>query len=305
MVVSPLRPRPRRLMQPAIDLHTHTTASDGTTSPAELVAAAVRAGLSAVAVTDHDVTFGAAEAVAAAAATGAPVEIVPGVEISAEWPRGQMHLLGLFVDPGDRALCGWLEEILGGRDARNARIVARLRELGVEIELSEVEAVAGDGAVGRPHIAQVLVRKGAVASLREAFDRYLGKGAAAYFDRLRATPGQAIERIHAAGGLAVLAHPHHCGAADEAELTAWVGELRDAGLDGIEVLYSTFSGEDRRVAQRLASRFDLLPSGGSDFHGGNKPDIRLGRGRGDLAVPREFLDRMKQALSRRLAPAGP
>jgi hypothetical protein len=291
-------------MQPAIDLHTHTTASDGTASPAELVVAAVRAGLSAVAVTDHDVTFGAAEAVAAAAASGAPVEIVPGVEVSAEWPPGQMHLLGLFIDPGDGAFSAWLAEILGGRDARNARIVARLRELGVAIELSEVEALAGEGAVGRPHMAQVLVAKGAAASLREAFDRYLGKGAAAYFDRLRATPEQAIARIHAAGGLAVLAHPHHCGAADEAELTGWVGELVDAGLDGIEVLYSTFSAADRQVAERLARRFDLLPSGGSDFHGGNKPDIRLGRGRGDLAVPRAFLEGMKEALARRPALAG-
>lgn len=284
-------------MRPEIDLHTHTTASDGTASPAELVAAAVDAGLSAVAVTDHDVTFGAAEAVAAAAASGAPIEVVPGVEVSAEWPRGQMHLLGLFINPEDRAFSGWLAEILGGRDARNARIVARLRELGVDLELAEVEAVAGDGAVGRPHMAQVLVAKGAAANVKEAFDRFLGKGAAAYFDRLRATPGQAIERIHAAGGLAVLAHPHHCGAADEEELTGWVGELREAGLDGIEVRYSTFSAVDRRRAERLARRFDLLPSGGSDFHGGNKPDIRLGRGRGDLAVPREYLDRMKEALS--------
>lgn len=297
-------------MLPEIDLHTHTTASDGTASPAELVDAAVGAGLSAVAVTDHDVTFGAAEAVAAAAASGAPIEVVPGVEVSAEWPRGQMHLLGLFIDPTDTAFSSWLAEILGGRDARNARIVARLRELGVDLELAEVEAVAGEGAVGRPHIAQVLVAKGAAANLRQAFDRFLGKGAAAYFDRLRATPEQAIERIHAAGGLAVLAHPHHCGAADEAELTGWVGELRDAGLDGIEVRYSTFCAADRKVAERLARRFDLLPSGGSDFHGANKPDIRLGRGRGDLAVPREFLDRMKEALSvkealaRRLALAG-
>jgi 3',5'-nucleoside bisphosphate phosphatase len=287
-----------------IDLHTHTTASDGTASPAELVAAAVGAGLSAVAVTDHDVTFGAAEAVAVAAATGAPIEVVPGVEVSAEWPRGQMHLLGLFIDPEDRAFRGWLEEILGGRDARNARIVARLRELGVDVELAEVEAVAGEGAVGRPHIAQVLVAKRAAASLREAFDRFLGKGAAAYFDRLRATPVEAIARIHAAGGLAVLAHPHYCGAADEAELTAWVGELAEAGLDGVEVRYSTFTAADRQVAERLARRFDLLPSGGSDFHGANKPEVRLGRGRGDLAVPREYLERMKEALARRPALAG-
>jgi predicted metal-dependent phosphoesterase TrpH len=279
------------------DLHTHTTASDGTLSPRELVTKAARAGLAAVAVTDHDVTFGAAEAVSAGAELG--VEVIPGVEVSAEWPPGQMHVLGLWIDPADAAFNRWLAAILGGRNERNRRIVGRLRELGVDIDLAEVEAVAGEGAVGRPHIAQVLIAKGAAADHRQAFDRYLAKGSAAYFDRLRATPAEAVERIHAAGGLAVLAHPHYCGARDAAELGVWVGQLRDAGLDGIEVRYSTFSAAHRRTAEALARRFDLLPSGGSDFHGAAKPAIRLGVGRGDLVVPAEWVEGMKEALARR------
>jgi hypothetical protein len=285
------------------DLHTHTTASDGTLTPRELVAAAARAGLAAVAVTDHDVTFGAAEAVAAGAEAG--VEVVPGVEVSADWPRGQMHVLGLWIDPADAALERWLAPILGGRNARNERIIARLRELGADLELAEVEAVAGDGAVGRPHIAQVMVAKGIVADPRQAFDRFLAKGAPAYFDRVRATPREAVEHIHAAGGLAVLAHPHYCGARDLAELAEWVGELKDAGLDGIEVRYSTFTAADQRDAAALARRFDLLPSGGSDFHGASKSGIQLGVGRGDLVVPAAWVDAMKEALApRRGAAAG-
>ncbi len=265
------------------------------------MAEAARAGLAAVAVTDHDVTFGAAEAVAHGDELG--VEVVPGVEVSAEWKPGQMHIVGLWIDPGDPELTEWLDAILGGRNARNTRIVARLRELGVDIELAEVEAVAGDGAVGRPHIAQVLVAKGAVGSRQEAFDRYLAKGAPAYFDRLRATPEEAIAHLHAAGGLAVLAHPHYCGARDAGQLSEWVGTLADAGLDGIEVRYSTFTAADRRVAEQLARRYDLLPSGGSDFHGAAKPDIALGSGRGDLEVPAAWLESLRAA--RTAAPPPP
>jgi hypothetical protein len=277
-----------------IDLHTHTSASDGSFSPAHLVRAAAAAELSAVAVTDHDITSGVAEALTEGREAG--IEVVPGVEVSAEWKPGQMHIVGLFIDPADKGLIGWLGEILAGRNTRNARIVERLRELGIDITLDEVLAVAGEGAVGRPHFAQVLIEKGAVRTRQEAFDRFLAKGTPGYVDRVRATPEDAIARIHAAGGLAVLAHINYCGHRNDAELRAWVTQLKDAGLDGIETRYQTYTLEDETLADALADEFDLAPSGGSDFHGADMPGVELGTGRGNLRVPYQFLNALRTRL---------
>ena len=278
-----------------VDLHAHTTASDGSLTPTELVEAAKEAGLAAIAVTDHDTIEGVAEALEAGERLG--VEVVPGVEVSAEHSPGQMHIVGLLIDSESESLATWLDEIMGGRDNRNPRIIAKLQELGIDITMEEVEAIAGEGAVGRPHIAQVLVAEGAVATTQEAFDRFLAKGAVAYFDRLRATPEDAIAQIHAAGGLAILAHANYCGAESPEELEALVRSLKDMGLDGIETQYSTFTEEDAALCAELAERIDLLPSGGTDFHGTTKPTIRLGVGTGDIDVPYETLARLKTAAN--------
>ncbi len=286
-------------MNARVDLHTHTTASDGSLAPAELIQAAAAAGLAAVAVTDHDITAGLAPALAAG--TALDIEVVPGVEVSAEYKPGQMHILGLFIDPQSVALNGWLAEVLDGRNGRNVKIVARLLELGVEITLDEVEAEAGGGAVGRPHIAQVLLDNGAVSSRQEAFDRYLARGAAAYFDRPRATPVRTIENIHAGGGLAVLAHCNSLGANDAAELEQAIRGLKDQGLDGLEIRHPSFSPERQATVEAIARKLDLLPSGGSDFHGKAKPQVKLGVGRGKLHVPYAFLEKLKEALARRVA----
>lgn len=277
-----------------IDLHTHSTASDGSLTPTELVAAAKAEGLAAIALTDHDTVAGVEEALEAGRRLG--IEVIPGVEISAEHSPGQMHIVGLFIDPADAGLREWLAELAGGRDNRNPRIIGKLQDLGIDITMSEVAAVAGEGSVGRPHIAKVLLAKGAVKTTQEAFDRYLAKGAVAYFDRLRATPEESIARIHAAGGLAILAHPNLCGAGGERELEEVVSCLKNVGLDGIEVQYSTFSPNDADLCALLARKFDLLPSGGTDFHGATKPDIHLGRGRGTVDVPYAMLEKMKSAL---------
>lgn len=265
-------------------------------TPTELVEAARETGLAAIAITDHDTIEGVAEAMEAGARLG--VEVVAGVEVSAQHSPGQMHILGLLIDPASASLNEWLGEIMGGRDNRNPRIIAKLQELGIDITMEEVEAIAGDGAVGRPHIAQVLVAKGAVSSTQAAFDCYLAKGAVAYFDRLRAAPADAIAQIHAAGGLAVLAHPQFCGAENDEALEELVRSLKDIGLDGIETQYSSFTAEDAALCASIARKLDLLESGGTDFHGGAKPTIRLGVGKGTVNVPYETLARLKDAAER-------
>ena len=265
-------------------------------TPTELVEAAKAARLAAIAITDHDTIEGVAEGMEAGARLG--VEVIAGVEVSAEHSPGQMHILGLLVDPASASLNEWLSEMMGGRDSRNPRIIARLRQLGIDITMEDVEAVAGEGAMGRPHIAQVLVAKGAVSSRQAAFDHYLAKDALAYFDRLRATPADAIAKIHAAGGLAILAHPQYCGARSDNELKTLVSGLKDIGLDGIETQYTSFTREDADLCARIARDLDLLESGGTDFHGTTKPDTRLGDGKGTVNVPYETLARLKEAAGR-------
>jgi hypothetical protein len=281
----------------SVDLHTHTTASDGTLSPAELVAAAREAGLAAIAVTDHDTTAGIDEALAAGIRQG--VEVVAGIEAAAEHTPGHLHIVGLFVDPLDPGFSAWLGRMVVGRGERNPRIVERLRAIGIDVSMEEVRAVAATPTIGRPHIAAVLVRRGFAASIQEAFDRYLDRGGPAYVDRRKPTSARAIERIHEGGGLAVLAHPHECGARDAAELETLVSRLKGEGLDGIEVFCSSASPRDEELAATLAHRFGLLESGGTDFHGAGKPQVRVGVGRGNLDVPYRFLERLREALAHR------
>lgn len=290
-----------------IDLHTHTVVSDGTLSPTDLVALAARVGLAAIAVTDHDHVGAIAEARAAGARLG--VEVVAGIELSVEHAAGELHLLGYLFDEHDAALLAALERLRMQRDARNARIVERLAELGMPVDLGAIVASASAGAsarkgsraegsgagaapgagassVGRPHIARALVAAGHVASVQEAFDKYLGDGRAAFVPRARARPAEAIALVHAAGGVCALAHPGLV----KRDASQVVRELSGVGLDAVEVWHPKNPPELRARLLALAEELGLAATGGSDFHGENKPDVTLGC----EAVPLAALDALRQ-----------
>jgi len=272
-----------------IDLHTHSTMSDGTDPPAEVVRRAAEAGLSALALTDHDTLDHVGEARAAADAFG--LRLVPGCEISCELSGrapGSMHLLVFFVDDGPGGLQDRLAELQVARNERNVQIVEALNAHGVPITVEAVRNQAGPGSVGRPHIARVLMESGHVGSIQDAFDVWLGKGRPAYFERARLGPDDAVALTHASGGVCAVAHPGSLGLADGA-LDEFVGELAGAGLDGLECEYGAYASEERAVFHQLARRHGLAPTGGSDYHGENKPGLSVGIGRGDLRVPDEYL----------------
>ena len=275
------------------DLHAHTTASDGDLAPAELVSLAVETGLGALGVTDHDTVAGLPEAIEAAERAG--LGLAPGVEISAEADcPGHMHILGYFVDHTDGPLLDALEEMRGGRHYRNRKIVKALNGFGFDVTYDEWLAAAGDESVGRPTLARILVDKGYVADTQEAFDKYLGKGCPAYFDRFRLDPEKSVELIRGAGGIPVLAHPYQTKMAD-GEIAALVEHLTSLGLGGIEAYYSTYTPEQTAIYLELAERHGLLVTGGSDFHGSSKPHIKLGSGTGDLQIPMEIYEQLKAA----------
>ncbi len=290
---------------PFVDLHTHSTASDGTLTPAELMRAAAAAGLAGIALTDHDTGNGLNEAAAEAGRLG--LRFVPGVEISAEYPHpGTLHILGHFVDAESAGLAKMSEILLAGRNARNPKIVARLNELGCKVTMEMVEGIARERArsgrpvvIGRPHIAEAMVRAGCVASLKQAFDVYLDTKGAAYFPKERLTPRQAIACIHEAGGLATVAHPVQLRCENPAHLATVINHLAEAGLDGIEVWHCDHDAKTSALMLELARRYHLAPTGGSDYHGSPKPDVVLGRGRNNVRVPVEVLDRLEAAWRRR------
>lgn len=277
-----------------IDLHVHTTASDGTLDPAGLVALAQQKGLKAVAVTDHDTVDGLPEALAEADKTG--FEVVPGVEISVEYLGGEMHILGYYVDPCCESLLASLAQLQEYRRERNPKIIRKLRELGINISLAEVEAAAGGSVIGRPHFAAVLVQKGWVASTQEAFEKYLGADRPAYVKKEKLTPEEGIELITRAGGVPVLAHPKYLRDHNADRLAALLGKLKAVGLKGVEVYYTKHTPEETELYLRLAREQSLLVTGGTDFHGANKPEIALGTGTGNLQVPYELLTKLKAEI---------
>ena len=257
------------------DLHSHTTASDGSLMPTELVQRASEQGLALLAVTDHDTTAGCAEAAAAAQALG--MGFVPGVELSTEGSPGKCHLLGLGIDPEHSGLRLMLAELSESRRTRNTRIVARFQEIGIPLTLDEVIAQAPAGAnLGRPHFAQALIAKNVVSTVSEAFERYLAEGAAAYLPKAVLSPADAIQLIHKAGGLAVLAHPGLVRLRAGETMRERTHALRDLGLDAIEVYYSQHSAEQTAALLAVSHECGLLITGGSDFHGTSKPNVSLG-----------------------------
>ncbi|HSG80160.1 MAG TPA: PHP domain-containing protein [Acidimicrobiia bacterium] len=274
----------------AIDLHLHSNRSDGTDPPERIVELAVAARLDAIALTDHDTLEGIEEARAAAAGR---IRLVPGVELSVEWPTGAMHLLGYWTEPGTGPVEERLAELRQDRNRRNAEILGALRGLGIDITVDEIVAEAGGSSVGRPHIAAVLLRKGEVASIAEAFDRYLARGRPAYRPRLRLEAAVATGLIHEAGGVASVAHPHTV-ATSAAEFGRAFEAFADAGIDGVECHYAEYAPDQRQHLATMAERLGLVPTGGSDYHGDNKPGLAVGSGHGDLRVPDDVLDRLEQ-----------
>lgn len=288
-----------------IDLHAHTTVSDGGDSPSELVSKAAAAGLQAIAVTDHDNDSGCDEAVAAGRDRG--VEVIRGVEISCDvedlhergynpTSRPTMHLLGYFIPEAENELSSSLAELQWARANRNKIIVDRLNELGIDITFEEVEAEAGGpgSQIGRPHFAAVMVRHGAVPDYQTAFDEYLAKGAKAYISRKLFKPAEATALMARSGVVPVLAHPFTLNLPLE-EIERFVDELLGAGLAGIEGYHGDWTVDEQEPVRDLARRKGLIVSGGSDYHGNMRPDRDLPGGKRGVAVPDDVLDRLRDA----------
>lgn len=260
-------------MTDKIDLHTHSTASDGTLTPSELVKAAYEAGLSAVALTDHDTTDGLSEFHAACAEYG--IEGISGVEISARYHK-QMHILGLFVDENNAFLAEKLGVLKNAREIRNRAVLELLQRNGMDITERDIISAGEDmRSKGRAHIARAMVNKGCVSSIDEAFAKYLKKGKSCYAERVTYSPEESIKMIKSAGGTAILAHPVYI-TEDYGELYALLSELKEYGLDGAECMYNSYTREFSEMCREICKKTGLVESGGSDFHGANKPGISPG-----------------------------
>ncbi len=270
------RPRPGAQPTPVsvVDLHLHTTFSDGRLSPTELVRLCARNGLRVIAITDHDSTEGISEA--RDAAEGAPgLRIVPGIELSTDAPGLEIHMLGYFVDPAEAALQEKLRWLRSGRDERAREMVNRLRALGLDVEWGRVQEISAGAAVGRPHIAQALVELGHAAYPAEAFDLYLGRDGPAYVGRPSLSPAEAIELLRGNGAVPVLAHPSYVLQEDTEDdrraLRDVVAGLKEAGLAGMEVHYKSYTREQVESLAALAEELALIPCGGSDYHASGNP----------------------------------
>lgn len=277
-----------------IDLHVHSTVSDGTFTPTELVAEAKRCNLSAFALTDHDTIHGFEEA--KKASEGTDIEVIPGVEISAAYKKKDIHILGLFVNTNYEPLKSALDNALLERDNRNAKMAQNLANGGLDIDIERLTASFAPGTVlTRAHFAKYLLETKQIKSISEAFEHYLNADGPYYVPREFISPEDTIQLIKQAGGIPVLAHPliYHL---PEEELDALISRLKDAGLQGLEVFYSSNTGFDEGIVRRYANKYDLVMTGGSDFHGTNKPQISMGTGRGNLKIPYSVLENLKALL---------
>jgi|Deesub1362A_J573_1020465.scaffolds.fasta_scaffold03904_4 hypothetical protein len=264
-------------MRSKVDLHLHSTASDGKFSPAELVKMALERGLEVISITDHDTTDGIEEALEAAKGTN--LEVIPGVEISADIPRKEVHLLGYYIDHRDGTFEEVLRLIRRYRVKRALAMLEKLASLGIRLKWDMVMEIAGRGSVGRPHIAQAMVKEGYVSSMEEAFLLYIGRDGPAYVERYKLAPSEAVRLIKGAKGLAVLAHP--------SKVIELLPSLVKAGLVGIEARYNDYPEEEVEYLAGLARKYNLVPTGGSDFHGHERSGI------GSVWVPMEWVKRLR------------
>ena len=278
-----------------IDLHIHTTASDGTLTPPEVISQALKHKLKAIAITDHDTLAGSKEALQAGIPS--PLKFLTGVEISAAAPpfyagSGSFHLLGYSIRLDDPALNNALEKLQQARKKRNPAIISRLNDLGIAITLDEVRQEAGEGQLGRPHIAKLLIKKGLAESMNQAFDRYLGTNGPAYVDKFRIECRKAIELILDAGGIPVLAHPGLLKCKTYDQFDELIAGLKEFGIQGVEVYYPEHDPEQTRLFAELAQHHNLLMTGGTDFHGNIHPEIKMGSGKGDLFVAYNLYEKL-------------
>ena len=273
-------------MSSEVDLHLHTIASDGRLTPTDLVLMAARQGLKTIALTDHDTTDGLPEAYVAA--RGVPgLRIIPGIELSADVPGDEVHVLGYFINPDDPELQADLTRFREGRVGRARAMVDKLGELGVQVDWERVQHFAGDGAVGRPHIALAMVEAGHCNEPKDAFPEYLGRNGLAYVERVKLTPAEAVDMIRRAGGVAVLAHPAYMN-----DMEAGIANLAGIGLSGIEVHYAKYRDDTIRQLARLAREYELIPCGGSDYHGLGNTDECLP---GENGPPMDSIERLEAA----------
>lgn len=274
-----------------IDLHVHSNASDGTYTPAQVVELAVKKGLKAIALTDHDTIDGIGKALKAAA--GKPIEIIPGIELSCLYQGEEIHILGLYVDPDDPDFRAETDMLKGIRDKRNLEMLRRFNEAGISLSLEEVMAGNPDTVITRAHFARVLFQKGYVTTMDQAFKKYLVYGGPFCPRKETVTPQHAIQILTACKASPVLAHPLQYRLGDQ-KTEELVSFLKDLGLQGLEVWHSSNNQYESGKLKKLAEQYGLFPTGGSDFHGANKPDIDLGSGRGSLRVPALILEDIKR-----------
>lgn len=280
-------------MEKYIDLHTHSLKSDGSMTPAEVVREAKKAGLAAIALSDHDTVDGLPEAIAEGEKIG--VEIIPAIEFSVQ-SKTETHILGYFIDYTNPKLIQMLKEVVDLRIERNHVTAQRLNELGFDITLEEVRALAPNNFVGRAHFARVLMDKGYTESVKEGFDKYMSVGKYAYCEKQRLTARNAVELITECGGISFLAHPHLTKLSDN-ELKEFLLELKSYGLCGVEGYYTDYTPEMQEKYQNMAKELGLLISGGTDFHAAMKPHISIGTGLGNLKIPYSLLEEMKTRVN--------
>lgn len=274
-----------------VDLHTHSDRSDGSDTPVQVVELAAAANVTGLSLTDHDTIDGLHAAAQRAAELD--VQFLPGIELSVHTPQRTIHLLGYGFDPSHPELVETLASQQQSRFQRNTLLIEQLVALGYEIRLEEVVAKTDGGSVGRPHFAAVLMEKGFVSSIDEAFTELLAEGKPAYVERREFAASDAIALLHRAGGVAIWAHPTRFAAIDEPRFRTELEELLAVDLDGFECWYSRFTPDLRRRMVRIARQYGVIPTGGSDYHGSYKPDLSIGSGTGDLQIPLEVFEELR------------
>lgn len=282
-------------MEKLIDLHTHSIMSDGSMTPAEVVREAKKAGLAAIALSDHDTVDGVREAVAEGEKIG--VEVIPAIEFSVI-SKTETHILGYFIDIDSPLLSDALKSIIDTRRERNEITCRKLNELGFDVTMDEALALAPNGFIGRAHFARLLMDKGYTSSVKEGFDLYLENGKYAYCGKQSMTDEEAVRLIKNCGGLAFVAHLHLTKLGD-GELLEFLARLKAAGLDGVEGYYTEYTPEMQEKYQAMASRLGLMLSGGTDFHAAMKPHISIGKGLGNLKIPYSLVEKMKEKLNQK------